>query len=92
MLKLAIAITAISAILTALNIITSLQSEKAAKEHEKACRKIRDEISRMPLASVELEAIKNIDEHIASIRKTISGIKTMEGKHHAGMGDHKRGE
>ena len=46
----------------------------------------------MPLASVELEAIKNIDEHIASIRKTISGIKTMEGKHHAGMGDHKRGE
>lgn len=78
MVYLALAITAISVAITAINVFTARRTERSLREHEEACRKIREDIAHMPLASVEMDALRSIDKHIAAIRETARKMQSLE--------------
>lgn len=77
MILFALLISFMNVAITVLVIKNNRDTLDQVQVHLEQCRMIREEISSMPLASVEIESLKRIDEHIAAIKHLIS----ITGKH-----------
>lgn len=74
MIIFALLISLMNVAITVLVIKNNRDTLDQVQVHLEQCRMIREEISSMPLASVEMESLARIDEHIESIKKMIQGL------------------